>query len=276
VRVVILAPIKSSLYSMLVAARCAEEPGVEVTGIIVRSILSLRRLRTELRLQGPKTLRKIWEKLVLSGAVKPTSETSWRDLVEQAGLQGTTLTGLARSRSIPLVKVKNLNSPDSVEFLRRCRPDIIAYTGGGLIRKPVLETPTLGVLNAHWGILPDYRGMNVIEWPLLEGRHTEPGCGITVHFMDTGVDTGPIILTRRIPIRSDDTHRALRARFEKPTVEMMIEAIRQARDGVLQARPQSEQEGRQYYVMHPRVLELFRQRLAEVHTAELSDNRIST
>src|SRR5436309_2693224 len=58
----------------------------------------------------------------------------------------------------------------------------------------VIEAFRLGILNAHIGVLPAYRGMNVAEWAALEGGSV----GCSVHFIDTGIDTGPILATRGV------------------------------------------------------------------------------
>ncbi len=56
--------------------------------------------------------------------------------------------------------------------------------------------PKIGVLNAHGGILPEYRGMNVMEWSLLQGDQI----GVTVHFIDSKIDTGQICFVNKVPV----------------------------------------------------------------------------
>ena len=158
------------------------------------------------------------------------------------------------------------------------RPDVIAFTGGGLLRKQVLRSARLGVLNCHLGILPSYRGMDVVEWPWVESRHDEriPRVGLTVHFMDSGVDTGPILLTRFIPVRLDDTFTSIRIRLEPMMVRMMLETVTGLRDGTLHARPQPHDDGRQYYVMHPRIQTVAERRLAQHLAASHGGNSAHT
>ena len=66
--------------------------------------------------------------------------------------------------------VNDLDSSKTLEHIRTLKPDIIVFAGGGILRKSLLDIPTLAVLNAHMGILPKHRGMNVAEWAALEGR----------------------------------------------------------------------------------------------------------
>jgi methionyl-tRNA formyltransferase len=63
------------------------------------------------------------------------------------------------------------------------------------LRKQLLEVPRLGVLNAHLGLLPEIRGMSSPEWSLLQHIPV----GVTIHFMDTGIDTGPILQRYEFP-----------------------------------------------------------------------------
>lgn len=65
------------------------------------------------------------------------------------------------------------------------------HSGAGILRAPLLALPRLGVLNAHMGVLPRYRGMNVAEWAAWENGPL----GATLHWIDPGIDTGRIIST---------------------------------------------------------------------------------
>ncbi len=264
-KVVILAPIKNSLYSLLVAHLCLGEPGVEVSGIVLCKILNLRRIKSEFRRDGIRLLRKVWRKMILgSQSSVAQEEDSFRTIAGKVGLEFRSLPKLARRRQIPLIRVKDLNGADSVFFLKRHKPDLVAFTGGGMIRKQVFNASGLGVFNVHMGILPPYRGMDVVEWPVLEGRHKDVGLGVTLHFMDSGVDTGPIIAAQRVPIKKGDTFERLRARYEGAMLELMMMGVRMARDGDLRPEVQSKDDGQQYFVMHPRLRHIAEKRLANI------------
>lgn len=264
-RVAVLAPIGNSPFALAVLERCRREPGVDVAGVLVRSHRSLARLRSELRRDGPRLLRKAWRKLVV-GAPPDASgaEASFYSEVAELGLRGATLGAHCRTHGIPHRVVREPNEPDAVGWLRARRPDAVAFTGGGLVRRPLLEAAGAGVLNAHMGVLPPYRGMDVVEWPILEGRHESVGLGVSLHLMDRGVDTGPLVAVHRVPIRPGDTMERLRTRFEPVMVEAMLDGLRRIRDGTLAPRPQEAEEGRQYFVLHPRLYARARARLAEL------------
>jgi len=81
----------------------------------------------------------------------------------------------------------------SVERLRSLNCDVGLHNAYVIYRKPTIESFRLGILNAHIGFLPEFRGRSVMEWSILKGAPT----GVTVFFIDEGIDTGPRIVFRR-------------------------------------------------------------------------------
>jgi folate-dependent phosphoribosylglycinamide formyltransferase PurN len=264
-RVVILAPIDNSPFSRSVAALCQAEPGVEIAGIVIRKILNPARLRSEFRRDGVRLVRKIWKKLVLeSDDGVASDEPGFDSVAQEAGGGKIRLSTFAKHHNIPCVKVDDHNDERSLTALSRMRPDVVAFTGGGIIRKPLLEASGQGIFNIHMGMLPMYRGMDVVEWPILEKRTESPGLGVTLHFMDLGIDTGPVAFRRRIPIRADDSIERLRKRFEPAMVDLMLEGIRAVRDEQLPLDSQVDGEGRQCFIMHPRFYDEVRRSLERI------------
>jgi methionyl-tRNA formyltransferase len=85
-------------------------------------------------------------------------------------------------------KVSNLNGKESETLLSSIKPDLIVLGGSRIIKKNILDIPKIGTLNAHPGILPYYRGLDVIKWALYNGDKP----GVTIHFVNSGIDTGEI------------------------------------------------------------------------------------
>lgn len=267
-RAALLAPIDSSPFALAVAELCRREPGVELVSILVREHRSLARLRSELRRDGVRLVRKAWRKLVIRGVAESAAgERSFYDVVEELGLEERSLRAFAERHGVPHLRVADPNAPEAVAFLRESAPDAVAFTGGGLVRRGLLEAAGRGILNAHMGVLPPYRGMDVVEWPLLEGRHESVGLGVTLHLMDPGVDTGPIVEVFPVPIRRGDSMERLRTRYEPVMVDALLEGVRRVRDGSLAPRPQAPGDGRQYFVLHPRLYAAARARLAGAREA---------
>ena len=264
-RVVVLSPVDTSPFTRLVAKFCLEEPGIELAGIVVRKILNPSRLRSELRRDGIRLVRKAWKKLVLGGDVRDSSagETGFYELTVERRLEGVTASGFAKEHGVPFVKVGDHNDDASLSFLQRARPDVVAFTGGGIIRAPLLEASGRGIFNTHMGVLPPYRGNDVVEWPIVEGRVDDVGLGVTLHFMARGIDTGPIAMIRSVPIRPGDTMERLRKRFEPVMLGILEDGLRAARDDGLELREQAPADGRQYFIMHPRFYDVARRELAK-------------
>ena len=102
---------------------------------------------------------------------------------------------VAKVYGFPVEVCQDQNSPDATACIAQWAPDLIVFTGGNILRKQLLAVPRLGVLNVHLGLLPEIRGMSSPEWSLL----TRFPVGITFHYMDAGIDTGPILRRYEFP-----------------------------------------------------------------------------
>jgi folate-dependent phosphoribosylglycinamide formyltransferase PurN len=100
-----------------------------------------------------------------------------------------TIRALASTRGT----ARRLHDEGTLAWLAGRAPDVGIHDLDVIYRRPLLDTFRLGVLNAHIGLLPRYRGRSVMEWSLLHGDPT----GVTVFFMDEGIDTGARIVLRR-------------------------------------------------------------------------------
>ena len=94
------------------------------------------------------------------------------------------------------------NDPVEIEAMRRASPDVVLVFGTGLLKQYLIDSFPQRIINIHLGLSPYYRGAGTNFWPLVNG---EPEyCGATIHFLDIGVDSGPIITHVRPDIRSGD------------------------------------------------------------------------
>jgi methionyl-tRNA formyltransferase len=109
---------------------------------------------------------------------------------------------------------KKLSDPELIEAFKIIQPEIVFCIGGvRLIPQEILKIPRLGCLNIHPALLPKYRGRYSTVHAIFNGEsHT----GVTLHWMDKGIDSGPIILQESIVIEHNDTAKSL---WEKFTVE---------------------------------------------------------
>jgi folate-dependent phosphoribosylglycinamide formyltransferase PurN len=94
------------------------------------------------------------------------------------------------------------NDADEIAEMRRLNPDVVLVFGTGLLKQPLIESFAGRIINIHLGLSPYYRGAGTNFWPLVNG---EPEyCGATIHFLDIGVDTGPMIAHVRPEMTADD------------------------------------------------------------------------
>lgn len=255
IKLALLAPIDNSLYARSICTLLLRETGVQLSGICVRSHMNIKRFKSEFRRDGSRLIKKITEKLVL-GDQRFTNASQPENLLKKAddiGVQYRSLQKLAHAHHIPYLRVKEHNEEKNMQFLKSLKPDLIIFTGGGIIRKTILETAKFGVLNCHSGILPHYRGMDVVEWTAAEKKFESVGFGGSLHFMDTGVDTGPILLTKKIPLQKKDSFEKIRERIEVAMVDLMLLGVKRIRDHQISPQPQNKNAGRQYFVIHPRI-----------------------
>ncbi len=144
-----------------------------------------------------------------------------------------------------LVRIVNShNGSDCEALLDEIRPDIIAVYGTAKIKAPVIRLASVRALNMHTGISPRYRGSDTVFWPL---HNQEPEwVGVTIHALDEGIDSGPIILTGRPQLAPPDDEDSLFAKCVIVGARLYVEAIRRVAAGNGSFVPQRLEQGRQY------------------------------
>ncbi|TKB65214.1 MAG: hypothetical protein E8D47_08795 [Nitrospira sp.] len=155
-----------------------------------------------------------------------------------------------------LVALPDVNGEQCQKILSDLGVDLMILGGAPIMKAPVLRVPKMGTVNAHQGALPRYRGMNVIEWALVERQPPT----ITVHFVDPGVDTGDIIRMERIPVVVGDSLQTVRDRSSALQGQLLAETVVAALNGQLPRQTQAKADGKQFYAMHP-----FLKAVAEEH-----------
>jgi methionyl-tRNA formyltransferase len=127
------------------------------------------------------------------------------------------------------------------------RPDfLLSFQAAQLLKGALLATPAMGALNLHLGPLPRYRGVAPIAWALINGEATT---GVTLHHIEVGVDSGPIISSKSVPIRAEDTGRSVYDRCSEAGSELFRELWPRVRREVPRGRPQLERAAL-YYNRH--------------------------
>ena len=159
---------------------------------------------------------------------------------------------LAVQRTLPVFQPRTLNSPEALERLRAARPGaLVAAAYGLLLPQPILDLAVLGAINIHASLLPRWRGAAPIQRTLLAGdRET----GVSIMQMDAGLDTGPVLAQRRMPVAATDDagtlHDKLAALGAEAIVEVLgeleagrLRPVAQPREGVTYAPKLDKREG---------------------------------
>jgi methionyl-tRNA formyltransferase len=145
---------------------------------------------------------------------------------------------LALQASIPVLQPESVKTDDFLAELRKYEPDIIALTAyGNLLPESIINLPPLGTINVHGSLLPKYRGAAPIQWALVNG---ETETGITIMQMDKGMDTGDILLQKKLPIDQKDTTGSLSVKMAELGGEALVAALDLLRADKLNPTKQDE------------------------------------
>ena len=134
------------------------------------------------------------------------------------------LIGRARPRGAPILQPGRIKDPQTIGEIRRLTPDVIVVVAyGQILPCDVLEIPRLACLNLHASLLPRWRGAAPVQAAIAAG---DCETGITVMYMDEGLDTGDILLQRNVEIQPNDTGGALHDRLAQIAPEALRESLR--------------------------------------------------
>ena len=145
---------------------------------------------------------------------------------------------LAQQLGLPFIQPGRLKEPSAMDQLQAWQPDLIVVAAFGQILRPaVLNLPLFGCVNVHASLLPRWRGAAPIQAVLLHG---DTFSGVTIMRMDPGVDTGPILNQRGVPIFLDDTSGTLSERLAALGADILVETLPGFLYGTIQPQPQDE------------------------------------
>jgi len=145
----------------------------------------------------------------------------------------------ALEKGLPVLEPTKLKDLEFLKTLKELNPElIVVFAYGKILPKEVLEIPPYGCWNVHLSLLPKYRGASPVQWALLQG---EKETGVTIMLMDEGMDTGPILLQKKLPIEEEDNLPSLLEKLSKLSVSALDEALRLFKEGKLEPKPQPEE-----------------------------------
>lgn len=162
-------------------SKVVEEEGVDKITFLKRRVKKLGRLKVFgqviFQLSIPKILEAISKKRI-------------KEIISSYQLE---------EQPIPhntIKKVTSINSEESIEFIKSEKPDLIIVNGTRIISKKVLNCTNAIFINTHAGITPKYRGVHGGYWAV--ANDDKANCGVTVHLVDSGIDTGGVLFQQII------------------------------------------------------------------------------
>ena len=135
---------------------------------------------------------------------------------------------MANQYSIPIYKTKNINSANSLNLIKDLNPDLlVSIFFNQILSKKLLDIPQ-DCINIHPAYLPSYKGVSPVFWAL---ANDEPCAGVTVHYIDEGIDTGEIIYQEEIPISPNDTEHSLYFKCCEVGTPLLLKALMDVESG---------------------------------------------
>jgi folate-dependent phosphoribosylglycinamide formyltransferase PurN len=207
----------NSLRSEFLLARVIVEEGESRLNFVKRRVT---------KLGWRKALGQVAFRLVVVPWLKATSRRRIEEIFRQCGLDASPMP------AAKLVKVSSVNSDQTIQALQELQPSVVVVSGTRIIAARVLNCVPAVFINMHAGITPMYRGVHGGYWALVE--HNADSCGVTVHEVDTGVDTGRILGQTRVTPNGTDNFATYGFLQLAAGLPLLKRAIRDACEGQLQ------------------------------------------
>ena len=246
-RVIILAGHRRSLATVAMLRALAGQPAARIVAVVCAREWSLKRLRHWQRRFGKGLVRRIACELGLGRGWgnRDLERETYVHRVAPDGERLPTVPDICSELGAAFHVVPSINSDAALALVDRHGAHVAIYTGGGILRKPMIERLPDGVLNVHCGPLPAIRGMNAVEWSLFHGLCPTA----TVHRIDAGIDTGEIYVARSVAVERGEPLGVLRARTVLAGIDLLAESFGDILAGRLSLQTNPASDGRQYFEM---------------------------
>jgi len=122
-----------------------------------------------------------------------------------------------------LTEVDSVNNEAAIDELKNLQPNLVVVNGTRIISKKVLNSVNCKFINSHAGITPAYRGVHGAYWAL--ANNDAANVGVTIHFIDAGIDTGQVIYQKRTAITGADSFVTYPMLQLADSIELLIKVI---------------------------------------------------
>jgi len=146
----------------------------------------------------------------------------------------------ATELNIPVSQPESIRTGEFIRLVQALQPDVMVVVAfGQILPKSLLSAPPFGSINIHASLLPKYRGPAPIQWAII---NEEKQTGVTIMFMDEGLDTGDILLVEKTGISPDDTTASLYDRLAELGAELVSETLERLSTGQIKPVRQDHQQ----------------------------------
>lgn len=148
---------------------------------------------------------------------------------------------LALKYNIPVLQPNQVKGDEEFyNHIKTLNPDLIVVVAfGQLLPESILNIPRLGCINIHGSLLPKLRGAAPIQWSII---NQEPVTGVTIMYMDKGMDTGAMLLKKEIPIEADETYYTLHEKMKDIGAKALLEAMPDIERGGINREQQKNED----------------------------------
>jgi hypothetical protein len=224
---------------------------VEVAGVFVETEMNRRvhglreKLRRSIRYDGYAATAVKGLRALAGRGGQGRGET---DQIRQSQLS---LGRFAGDLGLSVYFLSNYHTEAAMRLMRAADADLGIVWGTNILKECVFRIPRLGSINIHQGLAPYYRGGPPVFWELYNG---EREIGVTVHYVESKVDTGEIIVQETLPLAYDYSYGLnyeafitdYRARMMDHCVRLVVNAVTLIADGAARPRPQNPDLGTRY------------------------------
>jgi methionyl-tRNA formyltransferase len=168
---------------------------------------------------------------------------------------------IIKNSGIEVHYVKNLNDDNCLDILKKLNPDYAVLGGTRILKEHIINSVKKGILNAHPAMLPKYQGLDCVGWSIL---NNDP-VGATVHFIDNGIDSGPIILQESIDY--SDCHSLIEVRIKamKKCAVLMLKSLVGLKFGTLEPIKQDLSLSENHIAMTKNEIDLVEEKLIKLY-----------
>jgi methionyl-tRNA formyltransferase len=143
----------------------------------------------------------------------------------------------AESRGLNIMQPKNLKSQDFIEELRMLEANLQIVVAFRMLPEVVWQMPEFGTFNLHASLLPNYRGAAPINWAIING---ETQTGVSTFFINDKIDTGEMIMQKKVDILPDETAGELHDKLMYIGSQLVLDTVKLIEQGTVESTPQEE------------------------------------